>query len=46
MAELKIGDRAPSFSAIDSDGEVIELAKVLVDRPVVLVFFPKAFTPG
>ncbi len=46
MAQLNIGDQAPLFSAKDCRGEIIDLGHVLAKSPVVLVFFPKAFTPG
>jgi len=46
MTPFNIGDKAPFFSAKDCRGELIELRHVLAKSPVVLVFFPKAFTPG
>ena len=42
---LKQGDRAPSFSANTTDGRIVRLDD-LRGRPVVLFFFPKAFTFG
>ena len=41
---LKVGDAAPDFEAVTSDGRRIRLSD-LRGRPVVLYFFPKAFTP-
>ncbi len=43
--ELKPGDRAPEFSLPGSDGLTYRL-KELAGRPVVIAWFPKAFTPG
>lgn len=42
---LKAGDIAPDFDVPASDGRRIRLAD-LRGRPVVLYFFPKAFTPS
>ena len=42
---LAVGDRAPLFVAPGSDGDV-DLGALLKEGPVVLYFFPKAFTPG
>jgi peroxiredoxin len=43
--ELKTGDRAPDFGLPGSDGRTHRL-KELAGRPVVLAWFPKAFTGG
>ena len=43
--ELKAGDPAPDFSLTGSDGRTYRL-KELAGRPVVLAWFPKAFTGG
>lgn len=43
--DLKRGDRAPDFSLPGSDGRTYRL-KDLVGRPVVIAWFPKAFTGG
>ncbi len=43
--ELKPGDPAPDFSLQGSDGRTYRL-KDLAGRPVVLAWFPKAFTGG
>ena len=45
-AAPKLGDTAPDFTAKDTDGNTITLSTMLKDGPVVLAFFPKAFTPG
>lgn len=42
---LAVGDRAPSFVAQSTEGEV-DLAALLSEGPLVLYFFPRAFTPG
>jgi peroxiredoxin Q/BCP len=42
----KVGDPAPDFTATDTDGNVVSLAAMLKQGPVILAFFPKAFTPG
>ena len=41
--ELKVGDVAPDFTLPASDGQTYNLAKLL-GKPVVLAWFPKAFT--
>jgi peroxiredoxin Q/BCP len=43
---LKVGDRAPDFTLADTQGNQVTLSKRLETGPVILVFFPKAFTPG
>jgi peroxiredoxin Q/BCP len=42
----KVGDAAPDFTATDTDGKAVTLSTLLKDGPVILAFFPKAFTPG
>jgi peroxiredoxin len=42
---LKAGDLAPDFSLVGSDGRTYRL-KDLAGRPVVIAWFPKAFTGG
>jgi peroxiredoxin len=41
-----LGATAPLFEASDTDGHPIHLGKLLEKGPVVLAFFPKAFTGG
>jgi len=45
-AQLKQGDRAPSFSAQSTVRDPLALAELLQSKKVVLAFFPKAFTGG
>jgi len=42
---LKVGDRLPDFVGHGSEGCPIRTA-MLVGKPVVIFFFPKAFTPN
>jgi peroxiredoxin Q/BCP len=42
---ISIGDRAPNFTARTTDGRTLTLSD-LRGRPVVIYFFPHAFTPG
>ena len=44
--ELKPGDPAPLFTLEGSDGQVYRLADFIGREPVVVVWFPKAFTGG
>jgi peroxiredoxin len=43
--QLKPGEPAPDFSLLGSDGRTYRL-KELAGRPVVIAWFPKAFTGG
>ncbi len=45
-AALKVGDRAPDFTLPDTAGTPVTLSKLLAAGPVILAFYPKAFTPG
>jgi peroxiredoxin len=42
---LQVGDKAPVFVAPGTEGDV-DLAFLLDKGPLVLYFFPRAFTPG
>ncbi len=47
--ELKVGDTAPDFELLGSDGRTWRLRDLLGESGrdgVVLAWFPKAFTPG
>lgn len=42
----QVGDRAPIFSLVDDQGELIEYDKAYYGRHhLILTFFPAAFTP-
>ncbi len=43
--ELKVGDQAPDFKLVGSDGKTYSLS-ALKGKTVVLAWFPKAFTGG
>jgi thioredoxin-dependent peroxiredoxin len=43
---LQIGDEAPDFALTGSDGRVYRVSEFRGRRPVVLAWFPKAFTGG
>jgi peroxiredoxin Q/BCP len=45
MSELKVGAKAPAFSALDQTGKTISLAD-FKGKTVVLYFYPKDDTPG
>jgi thioredoxin-dependent peroxiredoxin len=45
QVELKPGDVAPDFELVGSDRKTYRL-KSLAGKPVVLAWFPKAFTGG
>jgi len=41
-----VGDQAPNFSLKGSDGKTYDLSDFRGKSPVVLAWFPKAFTGG
>jgi len=43
---LAEGDTAPGFTLVGSDGEEYSLSQFKGEKPVILAFFPKSFTPG
>jgi len=45
-AELKVGDKAPPFSLVGTDGKTYSLDDFKGKKAVVLAWFPKADTPG
>lgn len=45
-AALEVGDKAPDFSLQASDGNTYSMSQFLDNKPVVIAFFPKAFTGG
>jgi len=44
--ELTVGDRAPAFKLMGSDDKEYSLEQFKGKKPVILAFFPKAFTGG
>lgn len=45
-AAVEVGDKAPDFSLPASDGNTYSLSQFAGDKPVIIAFFPKAFTGG
>ncbi len=45
MTHLKVGDKAPDFSALDQEGNSIKLNDYK-GKKLVVFFYPKASTPG
>jgi len=45
-AELKVGDPAPNFKLQATDGKTYQLSDFKGKEPVVVAWFPKAFTQG
>ncbi len=43
---LQPGAKAPDFTLADTDGVTHTLSRLVESGPVVLAFFPRAFTPG
>jgi peroxiredoxin Q/BCP len=43
---LEVGASAADFSLQASDGNTYTLSQFIGDKPVVIAFFPKAFTGG
>ena len=46
VKKLEVGDPAPQFTLAGSDGETHSLEDHTGKRPVVIAWFPKAFTGG
>jgi peroxiredoxin Q/BCP len=46
MKNLKIGDKAPIFTAIDANGKAFDSKDIIGKKPVVIYFYPKDNTPG
>ncbi len=44
--DLKVGDKAPDFTLKASDGKTYKLSDFQGKKPVVIAWFPKAFTGG
>lgn len=45
MNTLKVGDKVPSFSAKDQDGNTVNLSDYK-GKKLIVFFYPKASTPG
>lgn len=43
---MDVGDEVPDFTATLDTGETTTLSALLADGPIVLFFYPKAFTSG
>ena len=43
---LEVGEKAPDFALQASDGSTYSLSQYEGEKPVVIAFFPKAFTGG
>lgn len=43
---LKVGDEAPDFTLPDTNNKPVKLSDFRGNKPVVLAFFPAAFTGG
>lgn len=46
FAAPEVGDPAPDFKLVGTEGKVYTLAELEGKRGVVLAWFPKPFTPG
>ena len=46
MSKLQPGDMAPDFTTTDTEGNELTLSELVKQGPVILAFFPRAFTPG
>lgn len=45
-ADLKVGDDAPAFELMGSDGKTWKLSELKGKKAVVVAWYPKAFTGG
>jgi len=43
---LSIGDPLPDFTLSDQEGKAFKAKEQICDKPLVLFFYPKDFTPG
>ena len=44
--EIKEGNKAPDFTALDQDGEKVTLSSFMGKKNIILYFYPKDMTPG
>jgi len=42
----QVGETAPDFTVTDTDGKPYTLSEMVKQGPVIVAFFPKAFTGG
>jgi peroxiredoxin Q/BCP len=45
-AAPQVGEVAPDFTATDTEGRIWRLSEMVQKGPVIVAFFPKAFTAG
>ncbi|XXF77039.1 peroxiredoxin [Myxococcaceae bacterium GXIMD 01537] len=45
-ATPQVGEAAPEFTVKDTSGKSLTLSEMVKGGPVIVAFFPKAFTPG
>ncbi|MCG8648873.1 MAG: redoxin domain-containing protein [Pirellulales bacterium] len=45
-AEVKVGDQAPDFEMVGSDGKTYTSEQFKGEKVVVIAWYPKAFTGG
>lgn len=46
FGSMSVGEVAPDFTVTDTDGTSWTLSKMVETGPVLVAFFPKAFTGG
>ena len=46
IREIKEGNKAPDFTALDQDGKKVKLSSFRDKKNIVLYFYPKDMTPG
>ena len=46
VKEIKEGNKAPDFTALDQNGEKVKLSSFKGKKNVILYFYPKDMTPG
>ena len=46
QADVKVGDDAPDFEMVGSDGKTYKLSDFKDKQAVVVAWYPKAFTGG
>jgi thioredoxin-dependent peroxiredoxin len=46
IKEIKEGNKAPDFTALDQDGKKVKLSSFRGKKNIILYFYPKDMTPG